>query len=288
MKIGLGTVQFGIDYGVSNKCGIVSFAEQKKILNFAKQNGIKLLDTAIDYGESEKNLGSHGIKKFKIVTKLPNLPKKLDNVTEWLELQLNSSMKKLGITSFYGVLMHRSDQILSYDGAVYDFLLNQKKRGIIDKLGVSIYSPDELNPIINQISLDIVQAPINIIDRRIIELEWLKKLKKLNIEIHARSVFLQGLLLLPRNKIPKKFSRWNDLWDKWDHWHVNNPKTSPLQTCLNYVEKFSEIDQIIIGVQSLNEIQQIIDIRNKNVENLFPEMSCKDEELIHPSYWSSL
>ena len=114
---------------------------------------------------------------------------------------------------------------------------------------------------------------------------WINKLKKLDIEIHARSIFLQGLLLMPRIKIPNKFSKWNNLWDKWHNWHKKNGQFSQLQSCIGFVESISEIDRIVVGVQSLKEIQEIISIQHKSDKIKFPEISCNDEDLLYPFNW---
>ena len=90
-----------------------------------------------------------------------------------------------------------------------------KKNGVISKIGISIYSPSQLDLILPKFSIDIVQAPFNIVDRRILNSGWLEKLSKKNIETHIRSVFLQGLLLMQYEKIPNQFSHWNRVWLKW-------------------------------------------------------------------------
>ncbi len=90
-----------------------------------------------------------------------------------------------------------------------------KLNGLVKKIGISIYDPSECEQVMNLARIDIVQAPLNIVDRRLVVSGWLSRLHSEEIEIHTRSVFLQGLLLMPRNKIPKIFDRWFRAWDQW-------------------------------------------------------------------------
>lgn len=288
IRLAIGTVQFGTNYGISNDQGQVSQLEQKAILNFASEVGIDMLDTAINYGDSESNLGNYGVNNFKLITKIPPIPDNLTNVTKWIQAQVKSSMGRLGLTSLYGLLLHRSDHLLKYKGEVADCLADLKSSGLIKKIGVSIYSPNELDSIVGIIPIDIVQVPISIIDQRMQTTGWLDKLKSKKIEVHARSIFLQGLLLMPKAKIPKKFSSWNSIWNDWYNWHNDNPNYSPLETCLGFVNSLKNIDRIIIGVNSYNQIKEIIDAKKilKHIE--YPKISCNDERLLYPSKWASL
>tara|TARA_A100001234_G_scaffold221019_1_gene235494 strand:- start:1722 stop:2588 length:867 start_codon:yes stop_codon:yes gene_type:complete len=288
MKIGIGTVQFGTNYGISNKFGQVDFDEQKKILKIAKESGINLLDTAIDYGNSEINLGKHGVNDFKVVTKLPTIPKNLENVSKWIYENVLSSINKLGVNHLYGLLMHKSWQCLDYNGKVWSCLNDLKKDGLVKKIGVSIYSPKELENITKYINLDIVQTPFNLIDRRIQDTGWLLSLNKMGVEIHVRSIFLQGLLLMKEENIPKKFNSWKDIWDKWFEWQKKNPSFSPAHCCLSFVNSVKEISNIIIGFNSLEQLEQIISFNNKKNKIEYPNITCVDESLIYPKNWSDL
>ena len=118
MKLGIGTAQFGTNYGVANQRGQVKQEEQKSILKFAQKNGIDMLDTAIDYGDSENNLGKCGVSKFKVITKIPPIPDNLINVTEWMREHINNSLLRLGTSSIYGLLLHRSSDLFKYSGKV--------------------------------------------------------------------------------------------------------------------------------------------------------------------------
>ena len=131
---------------------------------------------------------------------------------------------------------------------------------------------------------DLVQCPFNLIDRRLVSSGWLKTLKNSGVEVHVRSSFLQGLLLLPRNKIPQNFETWSSLWDLWHVWLEENA-VSPIEACLAYALTESNIDQIVVGVDSAKQIQEIIRAMETPLIYSFPDISSLDDSLINPSNW---
>ena len=167
MRLALGTVQFGMPYGIANKSGQVPRCEVKAILQQAAVNGIDTLDTAIAYGESETCLGKVGVRDFKIVTKLPAVPEGFSDVAVWVKEQVNASLLRLGVNSVYGLLLHHPEQLLKSEGAlIYQALQALKEDGLVQKVGVSIYAPSELEMLNTRYHFDLVQAPFNLIDRR--------------------------------------------------------------------------------------------------------------------------
>jgi hypothetical protein len=233
-KLSLGTVQFGLSYGIANQTGKIKSVEAKKILQLAKNSNIDLIDTAIAYGDSEKVIGDIGIKDFKFVSKLPALPKDCVDINSWVEENVKLSLKRLGIPSLYGLLVHRSESLLGNSGnKLINALKTIKLNGLVKKIGISIYDPSECEQVMNLARIDIVQAPLNIVDRRLVVSGWLSRLHSEEIEIHTRSVFLQGLLLMPRNKIPKIFDRWFRAWDQWSL-ELEKNNLSAVEACLLY------------------------------------------------------
>ena len=182
-------------------------------------------------------------------------------------------------------MLHNPNQLLSDSGKVlFRALENYKKNGVISKIGISIYSPSQLDLILPKFSIDIVQAPFNIVDRRILNSGWLEKLSKKNIETHIRSVFLQGLLLMQYEKIPNQFSNWNRVWLKWKNWLLDN-EISPVHACISFVDSFQEVDKIIVGFDSFAHFDQIIVASKKlPIKNII-NIELEDELLINPSNW---
>lgn len=287
-RLGLGTVQFGLPYGIANQAGQVSRLEANAMLKLAAANGIDTLDTAIAYGDSEACLGELGTQGFKVVTKLPAVPDDCSEVSDWVKQQVDASLLRLGVTSVYGLLLHRSEQLLGTNGAtLYRALEILKDNGQVQKFGVSIYSPNELDALIPKFSFDLVQAPFNLLDRRLYHSGWLQRLKDSNIEVHTRSVFLQGLLIMPRTDIPAKFKSWSVLWDLWHGW-LAECGASSVQACLSFPLSFPEIDRVVVGADSVSQLAQLLSATNSPPVIDFPDMQCRDENLINPALWPTL
>lgn len=283
-KLVIGTAQFGFKYGIANKKGIVSLEEGGIILEYAKENGVNMLDTSFGYGDSESKLGVIGVSEWQVVTKIVRVSEDKD-IASQVEKNIHLSLNRLKINSLYGVLFHNPDQLLGQSGfEVYSALQKLKEEGIIGKIGISVYSTDELESLISNFDFDIVQAPFNLFDRRLSETGWLTKLASANIEVHIRSVFLQGLLLMHPADRPTKFGRWNKLWAAYDNWLLENNITA-LQACLNYVLDNPKINKCLVGIDSLENIQEIISAVNTEIPVLPEYLNCNDLELINPHLW---
>ena len=287
-RLALGTAQFGLPYGIANQDGQVTPTVAKAMLQLAVDCGIDTLDTAIAYGESETCLGEVGTQGFKLVTKLPAVPGGCVDVSDWVQEQVAASLSRLGVNAVYGLLLHRPQQLLESGGeALYQTLQELKKTGQVQKIGVSVYAPSELETLISRYRFDLVQAPFNLVDRRLHTSGWLQRLKDDGIEIHTRSAFLQGLLLMPQATIPAKFAPWSDLWNKWHQWLAGH-HVSAVQACLAYPLSFPEIDRFVVGADNASQLAQIISAANSPSHVDFPVLQCEEETLINPANWQKL
>jgi aryl-alcohol dehydrogenase-like predicted oxidoreductase len=288
MKLALGTVQFGLPYGIANQSGQVSREDAAAIIANARLGGIDTLDTAIAYGESEICLGKVGVHGFKVITKLPAIPDNIQDVDCWVTDQMHASLKRLNVASVYGVLLHRSDQLFGTKGAALIRSLKRLKyTGVVEKIGVSIYTPSELDRVIDVLLIDIVQAPFNLIDQRLYTSGWLQKLYDSGVEVHARSAFLQGLLLMQPQAIPEKFKYWEPLWGTWHNWLRVN-RVSAVEACIAFLQSFPQITKIVVGVDNPEQLKQLIMAANLDFRSEWPLMSSDDENLINPSCWVNL
>jgi aryl-alcohol dehydrogenase-like predicted oxidoreductase len=287
-RLALGTVQFGTSYGVANTLGQVSREETALILGHAWSAGIDTLDTAINYGESEQRLGETGVRQWQVISKLPEIPKACTDVASWVQDSVMDSIGKLGVSRLRGLLLHRSEQLLGPQGeALYKALVATREQGKVEKIGISIYSPDELDVLLPHYSFDLVQAPFNILDRRLVASGWLARLHQAGTEVHIRSVFLQGLLLMDAVTRPEKFNRWQPLWDEWHSWLIDHEST-PLQACLGFIQSQPEISRIVLGVDSLQHLKEIIATSHLD-SIIFPaNLKCADIALINPAEWKKL
>jgi aryl-alcohol dehydrogenase-like predicted oxidoreductase len=286
MNIALGTVQFGLPYGISNQSGQVSRDAAKSIISLARLSGIDTIDTAIAYGESESCLGEVGLGGFKVVTKLPAMPDSHVDIVSWVRYQIQGSLQRLNESTVYGILLHRSDQLLGPHGKALSQVLRQlKDEGIVQKIGVSIYSPSELDKVMSLCPIDLVQAPFNLVDQRLLTSGWLGKLHDAGVEVHTRSAFLQGLLLMPAAEIPEKFDRWRPLFNTWHNWLVDN-NISAVKACISFVQAHPQIDKIVVGVDSIQQLKQLIQVEKERPSSDWPDINCGDENFINPSLWN--
>ena len=179
-KLSLGTAQFVMKYGIANKLGQISFAEAKKIFLKIKSEGIYSIDTASSYEKSEEILGKIDLSGLEITSKIYLPPEKLLDVNDFINNKINFSLNLLGQKKIYGLLIHNPDVLLGKSGnEIYDQLMILKKQGKISKIGISIYSPNILEELLNKFNLDIVQSPLNIFDQRLITSGWTKILSQM-------------------------------------------------------------------------------------------------------------
>jgi aryl-alcohol dehydrogenase-like predicted oxidoreductase len=288
LKIALGTAQFGLAYGVANKTGQVDLNEMKAMLQFSAMNGIDTLDTAVAYGDAEIRLKEAGGQNFHIVTKLPPVPEGCVLVKQWVKEQVEKSLDRMGVDNLYGLLLHEPYQLEGpISRPLFEALENLKYCGLVQKIGVSIYSPAELENLMKHCELDLVQAPFNLVDRRLHTSGWMQRLVDCGVEIHTRSAFLQGLLLMHRDQIPQKFSHWNQLWDVWHNWQAEH-NISAVQACLAFPMAFPQISRVVVGADSLQQLKQIIDASTNPWGKDFPDISTDTKNLINPSMWRHL
>ncbi|MDB4194719.1 aldo/keto reductase [Gammaproteobacteria bacterium] len=287
-KLAIGTAQFGMDYGIGSSPGKVSINEVKKILEYAKSINIDMLDTASAYGKSEKTLGELNVDEFKIVTKTRhfNVLKITDDDVNVLNRDFDNSLKDLKLDSLYGLLIHNADDLMKPGASkIIEFIQNLKKTKKIKKIGVSIYENKHLNFALENFDIDLVQLPLNIFDRRLIDNGMLKLLSQKGLEVHARSIFLQGLILMENSSRPRKFDRWNSLWKSWSEW-LNDYKISPLEASVRYAISFSEISKVLVGIDSVNQLIEIVDAASGVLPPIPNELYTDDSLLLNPSNWN--
>ncbi len=287
-RLALGTAQFGLDYGIANRRGRIPDDEARAILRRARVAGIDMLDTAIAYGDSETRLGAMGIAGWQVISKLPAAPEACDDISKWVVDAISGSLDRLHCRRLTGLLLHRPQQLLEAAGhRLYEALALVKRDGLVERVGVSIYDPGELDALGGRYRFDIVQAPFNILDHRLIETGWLRRLADEGVELHARSVFLQGLLLMRPDERPRKFDRWTSLWSRWEAW-LSADRLSPLQACLRHVLSFPEISRVIVGVDGSLQLDEILEASRGPVPQVPAELHVADLALIVPPNWVSL
>jgi aryl-alcohol dehydrogenase-like predicted oxidoreductase len=277
-RLALGTVQFGLDYGISNTSGQAPIEEARKILELAKEHDIDTLDTASGYGNSERVLGEIGINDFQIVTKTTSLQLGIANVLQ----SFHQSLADLNTANVDGLLIHNIDEIKDKQfDALYEELEKLKQDKIINKIGFSTYTPDQVDFLLDNFDFDLIQVPFNVFDTRLIDGGQLQALKNQNIEVHARSVFLQGLLLDFKH-LGNYFSKWTKEFDSYQE-TVQDSELSLLEYALNFALNTSELDKVLVGVDNANQLLDIVNSSTMSVN--LNEFSINDVGLLNPVYW---
>jgi aryl-alcohol dehydrogenase-like predicted oxidoreductase len=272
-------------YGIANRLGQVQPNAIATMLEVATLAGVDTLDTAINYGNSEALLGQAGVGQFRVVTKLPEIPADVD-ASAWVQEKVQQSLQRIGIGKLYGLLLHRADQLAdSRANEVVNALAEVKARGWVEKVGVSIYEPEMLEQLRHPI--DLLQAPYNLLDQRLFTSGWGSRLADRGVEIHTRSAFLQGLLLMQRADRPVKFNRWDALWNQWHTWLAANG-LGAAQACLQFCLARPEIAKVVVGVESVPQLQELLDLEARPCAIATAAISCDDELLINPANWTNL
>lgn len=289
-RLALGTAQFGLDYGVANAGGRMALDEAQRILGTARRCGVDTLDTAIAYGDAEARLGQLGTDGFRLVTKLPAVPQGEADVEAWVRAQLARSQARLQRPRVDGLLLHRPQQLLQQGGdALARALLAVQADGLATRIGVSVYDPAELGPLCEAMPITLVQAPLNLLDRRLQDSGWAMRLTGQGTEVHVRSAFLQGLLLMPPGRRPPWCGRWTALWAAWDAWLADTGLT-PLQACLRYAAAVPGVDRVVVGVDGAAQLEAIVAALGPPPLALpalptWPEPPAP--ELINPALWET-
>jgi aryl-alcohol dehydrogenase-like predicted oxidoreductase len=292
MKIALGTVQFGLEYGLPPNDYQVNINEVQKILDFSLDNNIKFIDTAFTYGDAEKKIGE--FKKnneLSIMTKSPVFKNEIikKNDKNILFDAFESSLKRLKLDACHSLSIHHCDDLLKENGSyLYEALQYLKQEKKIKKIGVSVYNKNQIDKVMQLYDFDIIQLPLNLYDQRLIKNGTLKLIKAKNIEIHARSVFLQGLLLTSGKQWSSFF---NDL--KLHHQNTtkyfSNKNITMLEACISFIYNIKEVDKIILGVNSLNHLKEILKVTKSRLLDIdFDNKSVEQEKFINPQFWPQI
>jgi aryl-alcohol dehydrogenase-like predicted oxidoreductase len=294
-ELGLGTVQFGGDYGVSNRSGRTPPDEVKAVLSCAQEMGIAVLDTAPAYGESESIIGEAlpATHPFRLVTKL--LPADVDNISEALAMRLfdrfEESLEKLRVPSVYAVLVHRTKDLLSDGGErIAQGLAQLQRAGKIQKWGVSVYTAREIDEVFAKYPPDqsgprVVQLPLSILDQRLIHSGHIKSLSEAQVEIHSRSVFLQGLLLMQLEALDPYFAPFTGALRAFHDACAAN-HTAPRDAALNFVRCVPGCDVVLVGVNTAAQLRELATSHDRLPECVAQTLACEDPRLLNPSNWT--
>ncbi len=282
-KLILGTVQFGLDYGINNKNGKPEQEAVVNILKEANRLNISTLDTADLYGDSADRIGAYlsaGGNEFKIISKFCRTDDRS------IESYLQESLHRLKISSLEGYLFHRFDDFLKFDNFPEFIKLKEKK--LVRKLGVSLYSNEQLKVAVENHYVDLIQLPFNLFDSSSEKIDLLEKAKAAGKEIHVRSVFFQGLFFIAPNELQGSLK---DLSENLkDLQKIQKESGVEMKDfCLSYVDSFKCIDKIVVGVDTSDQLVKNFSysrppLRSDSIQKI-KEINIKDKNLLDPSKW---
>ena len=289
-RLALGTAQFGLDYGVSNTGGQVSNEVVAEILIRAEDAGVCMLDTAFLYGESEQVLGTsiRPGSKITIVTKTskgagPTIDGK---DVQCLEKDFVTSLRRLKQEQVYALLLHDADDLLKPGGdQLVRLLANIRDSGRATRIGVSVYDGLQLDAVLDRFVPDVVQLPLSVLDQRLIRSGHVARLKSLGVEIHARSLFLQGLVLMDPDYLDPFFDPIAGSLKRLRSTLRANSIT-PLAAALHFGLAQGEFDRLVIGVCSSGELDEILKATTAECPTLdLSEFAIDDAAFVNPSLW---
>lgn len=290
MKLGLGTVQFGLDYGVANPGGRTSEDEVRRILVAAADGGIEVVDTAAAYGEAEAVLGRclQRPSPFRIVTKTRPLRERSDasGAGHWIRTGIARSLERLGMDRVDALLVHHVADLLGPEGReLVAVLVDLKRSGQVGKIGLSTYGGAEADAALAIHDFDLLQLPLNVLDQRLVAGGKLRRLRERGIEIHVRSVFLQGLLLMEPSSVPAYFAPIRGQLGAWRR-AVEARGLTPLEGAFAFVRAL-DVDVVLVGVDSARQLaaNQAAFAAAADCDLDFAAFAVDDEAFINPSRW---
>ena len=284
-KLILGTVQFGINYGINNTDGKISKNNVSKILSHSYECGIFQLDTAASYGDSEQVIGEHlkehKAQDFNVISKLY-----LKNQT--LENSLRNSLERLNVKKLDTILFHSHSDYLIHKDDLFEFKVKYQDQ-LFSKIGVSVYTNLEVEDVIKDKNIDVVQAPFNILDNASKREETYRKVKNSGKLLHTRSAFLQGLIFKKADELQNEFKSLKSTFFSIEKLCIEN-NISINELALSYALSKSYIDGVLIGIDNLDQLKKNIQIARLQVPEIIlkeiDKLFVLDNDILNPTTWN--
>jgi aryl-alcohol dehydrogenase-like predicted oxidoreductase len=264
-QLALGTAQFGLDYGITNARGRVESGEALRMLQCAWDGGVRLLDTAPAYGDSELALGSafaaDAARAWRVVTK--TLPLRTQQVAAdgvaRVDAAFRGSLANLRVSSVDTLLVHHADDLLAPGGdALYRWLRGQQDAGRAARIGASVYDGEQVRALLDRYRLDAVQLPASIADQRLLADGTVQRLQDAGVEIHVRSLYLQGLLLADPSFVAQRFAG-QASWAQGLREECLSRGVNPVQACLSFFRSQPAFQVAVIGAASAGEVRALVE-----------------------------
>lgn len=290
-RLGLGTVQFGQDYGISNTSGQTTREEARVVLDLAGRAGVPLLDTAAHYGASETVLGGllptleHA---FRIVTKVPSLAQfsgqaKVDAFVSSVE----QSFLRLGVPRLHGLLLHDAGDLMGEEARdILSYTSELKQHGSLARFGISAYVEADVDAVLEQTPIELLQVPLNVFDQRLVHSGALSRFSALGLEVHIRSAFLQGVVFMQPESLPAHLI---PLAPQLRSFHAacDEAGISPACGALGYVLTQPSVAAVLMGVNTSSQLQELLQCAAQAEQLALPwaSFAANDTTSIDPRRW---
>ena len=289
-KLILGTVQFGLPYGINNPSGMPDYNEVSAILTLAHESGITLLDTAEAYGVSQEVIGRYHNEqpfRFEVITKFDH---RKDLISQDITERVETDLSILSVKQLYAYMFHSFADYKNYSIPFESQLTSLQKRGVIQKVGVSIYTNEEMAQVIEKGNVQLIQLPFNLLDNFAQRGQLIRKAKERGIEVHTRSVFLQGLFFMEDNTLPSKLAPLSPYLKALRNM-AGSLGTSIQALALNYAVQSIGIDKVLIGTEKRHQLEANISALNQFIHpslmKEIDELVVASPELLNPVNWKA-
>lgn len=283
-KLILGSAQFGLDYGINNSRGRFTGSEVEELLDYAHKHGIQHLDTAQGYGDAEITIGEYLKKrpenKFKIITKIT-----LEEDT--FEKTLRLSLERLQLNQVEVIMFHSFEEYKKRKSEIPNWVAKFKGK-LFEKIGVSLYTNEEIETVLQDVNIDIIQSPFNLLDNDFWRGAHYEKIKRCGKELHVRSVFLQGLFFKPLEEVSKQLQPLIPLLNEL-HLLACQSKISLNEIALAYVQSKPYVDGFLIGVDDLNQLKSNLSAAevklSDKILHKIDQITLEENNLLNPGLW---
>lgn len=294
-KLCLGTVQFGLDYGINNRTGRPEKETVFNILDAAVDGGIRCFDTSAAYGDSELILGEYISSRMmknniKIISKLKSYKENagLLSPADFVEKEIKASLKSLNMDFIEGYLLHEPMDF--YNKEILLALNECKKKGLVRNTGISVYEAQHALEAVKSGYIDYIQVPYNLLDRRLVDADFFNTAKQFGVTVFARSVLLQGLLLMDENDIPRHLEGVKKHLKVLDR-IAGKYNLSRFEAAVLFSYETDGVDFVVFGVDNQKQLTEYLALFNKRIdtgeliEDLNRGFSDVDEYIISPNLW---
>jgi aryl-alcohol dehydrogenase-like predicted oxidoreductase len=285
-KLGLGTAQFGLDYPHTDPRGRPPETEVADILQMAARAGLPLLDATVAFGAAERALGAALPRPnpFRTVIKTA----RCDRGPDFVESEARASLARMGLERAYAIVVQSAGDLFGpYGQALWDRMKQMRDEGLFDRIGVSVYASDDPTGVVRRFKPDIVQAPASLLDQRLLVSGELAAVAELGVEVHLRSIFLQGLLFLPPDRVPAELRGASGRISRVRRM-IAEGRSDPLQAALGFALSRPEASSVIVGVSTAAELAAVMAAAQTPPPDLdWDEMAMDDTAALDAQRWAA-